>query len=53
VIVRDDGKKQLTYKGWPLYLYAGDTEAYKTNGQGVNGAWFVIDPKNFPTENLS
>ncbi len=48
VITRDDGNKQLAYMGWPLYQYTGDTKAYKTNGQGVNGSWFVINPKKFP-----
>ena len=46
VITRDDGKKQLTYKGWPLYLYAGDTKPYETNGQSKNGVWFVVNPQN-------
>ncbi|HSD58792.1 MAG TPA: hypothetical protein VLB04_11470 [Methanotrichaceae archaeon] len=46
VITRDDGEKQLTYKGWPLYLYAGDTKPYETKGQGVNGIWFVVVPQN-------
>lgn len=50
VISRDDGKNQLAYKGWPLYLYKGDTKAYQTNGQGINDAWSVIDPRNFPPE---
>jgi len=50
-ITRDDGKMQLTYKGWPLYLYAGDTKAYETNGQGANEAWFVIVPEDFPSQN--
>jgi predicted lipoprotein with Yx(FWY)xxD motif len=48
VITRDDGEKQLAYKGWPLYLYAKDTKAYDTLGQGVNDVWFVINPQNFP-----
>lgn len=51
VITRDDGKEQLAYMGWPLYFYVGDTKAYETNGQGVNGVWFVIDPKSFPPQN--
>ncbi len=46
VITRDDGKEQLTYKGWPLYLYSGDTRPYETNGQGMNGLWFVVNPQN-------
>jgi predicted lipoprotein with Yx(FWY)xxD motif len=45
-ITREDGSKQLTYKGWPLYLYSGDTRPFETNGQGVNGLWFVIQPMN-------
>jgi predicted lipoprotein with Yx(FWY)xxD motif len=48
VISRDDGTKQLAYKGWPLYLYIRDTKAYETNGQGVNDVWFVINPQDFP-----
>ena len=46
VITRDGGKKQLTYKGWPLYLYTGDTKPFETNGQSVNGLWFVVNPQN-------
>ena len=45
-ITREDGSKQLTYKGWPLYLYSGDTKPFETNGQGVNGLWFVVQPMN-------
>lgn len=45
-ITREDGSKQLTYKGWPLYLYTGDTKPFETNGQGVNGLWFVVQPMN-------
>lgn len=50
VFIRDDGKKQLTYKRWPLYLYIGDTKAYQTNGQGVNESWYIINPKKFPPQ---
>src|SRR5512137_2921799 len=46
VISRDDGKKQLTYLGWPLYLYIGDTKPYETRGQAKNGVWFVVNPQN-------
>jgi predicted lipoprotein with Yx(FWY)xxD motif len=46
VITRDDGTKQITYKGWPLYLYSGDTKPLETNGQAVNGLWFVVNPMN-------
>ncbi len=46
VITRSDGTKQLAYKGWPLYLYSGDTKPFETNGQAVNGLWFVVNPMN-------
>jgi predicted lipoprotein with Yx(FWY)xxD motif len=54
-ITRSDGAKQTTYKGWPLYTYAGDSGpisggAYGTptpgtvKGDGINGVWFVAKP---------
>lgn len=41
VITRADGKKQNTYKGWPLYYYKNDVAAGDINGDGVGGTWFV------------
>ena len=41
------GKKQMTYKGWPLYYYApgGIREASgQTTGEGVGGLWFIAKP---------
>lgn len=46
-ITRDDGTLQVTYNGWPLYLFAGDTAAGDTNGQGLDefgGLWFLVSP---------
>lgn len=44
-ITRDDGRTQTTYQGFPLYYYAGDVAAGDTNGEGVDGIWFVVhDP---------
>jgi predicted lipoprotein with Yx(FWY)xxD motif len=44
VITTSANNKQLTYKGWPLYHYApnGAPEpSGQTNGDGVDGLWFV------------
>lgn len=41
---RKDGAMQLTYNGMPLYLYAKDTKAGDTVGQGVGSVWFVVKP---------
>lgn len=38
------GGKQLTYDGWPLYRYSGDTEPGEANGQGIGGVWFAMTP---------
>lgn len=41
---------QVTYNGWPLYLFAGDTAPRDTNGQGQGGVWYVLDPTGNPVE---
>jgi predicted lipoprotein with Yx(FWY)xxD motif len=55
-ITTASGKKQLAYKGWPLYYYSpvssGDgyggvntpEAAGKTTGDGVGGVWFIAKP---------
>ncbi|HEX9206402.1 MAG TPA: hypothetical protein VF853_10810 [Candidatus Deferrimicrobiaceae bacterium] len=47
-ITRGDGKKQTTFRGYPIYYWAGDKEPGDTKGQGLNNVWYVIDPANFP-----
>ncbi|MCZ8511307.1 plastocyanin/azurin family copper-binding protein [Paenibacillus filicis] len=44
-ISRDDGKKQLTYKGMPLYYFVKDTKAGDISGQGVNNVWYIVHPE--------
>ncbi len=46
-LARPDGAKQTTYKGWPLYYFAGDTKAGDTSGDNLGDPrptdlWFVI-----------
>ena len=43
-IDRPDGEKQTTYKGWPLYYFAGDAVAGDTTGDKVNDVWYVAKP---------
>lgn len=50
-ITTTSGKKQVTYKGWPLYYYAPSVNgtntaeaAGKTTGDGVGGVWFIAKP---------
>jgi predicted lipoprotein with Yx(FWY)xxD motif len=43
-ITRADGKRQSTYKGSPLYYFAGDKAPGDVQGQGVGNVWFVATP---------
>lgn len=46
-ITRQDGGKQLTYKGRPLYTFSFDTAPGQANGDGVNafgGLWHIARP---------
>lgn len=41
VITRDDGKKQVAYKGKPLYYWVKDQKPGDRTGDGVNNVWHV------------
>ncbi len=43
-ITRGDGTTQTTYKGWPLYYYAGDGQEGDVQGDGINDLWYVAKP---------
>ncbi len=43
-ITRSNGVKQLTYKGWPLYYFIGDTKPGEITGQGVVNLWYAMKP---------
>jgi len=44
---RGDGRRQVTYRGHPLYRFSGDTAAGKTSGEGLTdfgGGWWAVSP---------
>ena len=43
-ITRNDGSKQTTYKGWPLYYFAQDSKAGDVKGDPVGKVWYVAKP---------
>ncbi|MFH0966559.1 MAG: hypothetical protein V1862_02590, partial [Methanobacteriota archaeon] len=43
-IIREDGKKQTSYRGWPLYYYMKDTKPGDVSGENVTQNWFVVKP---------
>ena len=44
VVMRDDGAKQLAYKGKPLYYWVKDSKPGDKTGDGFNGVWRVAAP---------
>ena len=44
VITRDDGGRQIAYKGKPLYYWIKDTKPGEKTGDGFNKVWRVATP---------
>lgn len=44
VVQRDDGSKQLAYKGKPLYYWIKDAKPGDKSGDGVNQVWRAARP---------
>lgn len=42
VVEREDGTRQWTYDGRPLYQWIGDREAGEVTGDGVDGIWLAV-----------
>lgn len=45
--VMSNGSRQVTYNGWPLYYFAGDTTTDSANGRGISafgGMWEAVNP---------
>jgi predicted lipoprotein with Yx(FWY)xxD motif len=49
----DNGAKQVTFYGMPLYFFGGDKAAGDTTGQGLFGKWFVIGADGKPIQATS
>jgi predicted lipoprotein with Yx(FWY)xxD motif len=45
-IKRPEGKTQVTFKGMPVYTYAGDSRKGQANGEGLRdvGVWHAVTP---------
>ncbi|GAA3384499.1 hypothetical protein [Cryptosporangium minutisporangium] len=50
-VTRDDGSKQVTLGGWPLYYYLGDKKPGAWTGQNVGKVWFAAAPDG--TKNIT
>lgn len=44
IVSRDDGKKQWSYKGKPLYHWSKDQKAGDRTGDGFNNLWHAAQP---------
>jgi predicted lipoprotein with Yx(FWY)xxD motif len=40
-----NGMRQVTYAGFPLYTFAGDTKSGQVSGQGFEKQWYVVNTK--------
>lgn len=53
---RQDGARQVTYNGWPLYYYVRDQGAGEATGQdvhGFGGEWYLVSPQGDKVEEAS
>jgi predicted lipoprotein with Yx(FWY)xxD motif len=39
------GMRQVTYAGFPLYFFSGDSAGGQTKGQGFEKQWYVVNTK--------
>jgi len=44
VVTRDDGARQVAYKGKPLYFWAKDAKPGDKTGDGFNNVWRLAKP---------
>ncbi len=43
-VTREDGTKQVTIGGWPVYRHAADPQPGSVDGQGADGGWWAVTP---------
>ncbi len=43
-ITRPDGGVHVTYNGFPLYTYSGDSGPGQATGNGVSNVWYAVTP---------
>jgi len=48
LIEREDGEVQVSYNGWPLYYYAGDSEPGLIHGHMATEEWYLVTPAGEP-----
>lgn len=51
-----DGRRLVTYSGWPLYTYSGDTGAGQSRGEGqvsYGGTWWAVSAAGTPVKATS
>lgn len=39
----DNGAKQVTFKGFPLYYFLNDKQVGDVNGEGVKDVWYIVN----------
>lgn len=44
-IAAKNGMRQVTYAGFPLYTFIGDSKAGQTSGQNFESEWYVVNAK--------
>lgn len=53
IITRDDGKKQWSYKGKPLYTWPEDQEPGDKYGDNYLKVWHVVTPQSVASKSVS
>ncbi|HEY6470778.1 MAG TPA: hypothetical protein VI434_13545 [Candidatus Dormibacteraeota bacterium] len=44
ITVNGAAENEVTYNGWPLHTFSGDSASGQVNGQNVENTWFAAEP---------